>query len=485
MVADLVMLDLETASRNESMETTNLLQWMASAGARPSGSSQTAPGPDSRRSYVSPKLLCRQFPGAGRGLAALEPISPNEEIIRVPHSHLLNSHTIIKHIAQYNDDIRLGSLYGNVVVEGDKKPDDITAIYSQMSYEEMSNMSSFQLMGMYICLERARGEASFWKPLLDLMPGLEAFEYCPLVWEVMEVEGWREYLGMLPRVVRKHAEGVGERFWGDYEVVRLVVSAKAGPAGSGLGTSGPGPGTNGTSAGPGLGTESKAGTIGANALGLVPFLLAWLSINSRCLYMELPESKDTSDNFTMAPYVDYINHTDTDHCQIKIDSKGFHVTTTTSYVPGDQLFLSYGAHSNGFLLCEYGFCLDKNKWNDIDVSELILKQALEEQMQFLEHQGYYDDYTISESGGVSYRTEIALAVLQELVPSESRKLNAFILGVSAGEVYAKGSRAVLGGILRELREECEERMGVGKEGVWGVIGGLYGDMKGIIDRLDW
>ncbi|KAM9886540.1 hypothetical protein OXX79_014123, partial [Metschnikowia pulcherrima] len=79
--------------------------------------------------------------------------------------------------------------------------------------------------------------------------------------------------------------------------------------------------------------------------------------------MEVPQAKDAVDNFTMAPYVDFLNHSSEDQCGIKIDALGFQVFTSTSYKPGDELYFSYGPHSNEFLLCEYGFTLGQNKWN--------------------------------------------------------------------------------------------------------------------------
>ena len=88
--------------------------------------------------------------------------------------------------------------------------------------------------------------------------------------------------------------------------------------------------------------------------------------------MDLPTSKNSADNFTMAPYVDFMNHSCDDHCTLKIDGKGFQVRTTSQYNTGDQVYLSYGPHSNDFLLCEYGFVIPDNKWNDLDISQYII-----------------------------------------------------------------------------------------------------------------
>ena len=58
--------------------------------------------------------------------------------------------------------------------------------------------------------------------------------------------------------------------------------------------------------------------------------------------------QNSADNFTMAPYVDFMNHSCDDHCTLKIDGKGFQVRTTSQYNTGDQVYLSYGPHSNDF-----------------------------------------------------------------------------------------------------------------------------------------
>ncbi|EGV61876.1 hypothetical protein CANTEDRAFT_131349 [Yamadazyma tenuis ATCC 10573] len=193
----------------------------------------------------------------------------------------------------------------------------------------------------------------------------------------------------------------------------------------------------------------------------------------------------------MAPYVDFINHTDTDQCSLKIDGRGFHVSTTTTYEQGNQMYLSYGPHSNSFLLCEYGFTIPSNQWNDLDVSPVIIKQMNENQIEFLKANDYYGDYTIRKGSGVSYRTEIALAVLQEPQPQNSRKLNAYIQGLSEGEHYSAGSRLLLEAILTGPVKDYENSKHLHSNGkqdqieerILRCIGSLYEDLKDIVDDV--
>lgn len=405
------------------------------------------------------KITTKQFKHSGRGIAATESISSNHEIIRINHSYLLNSRSVIRHVCLYHQNPnKLPESYRNIDVPyRDPAPDkQVITIYTQICYEEMANMPSVQLVGLYICLEMNR-KCSYWKPFLDLLPEMESFEMTPLVWEILQFKCYKEHINRLPGPVKKHAARIKQRFVTDYKAVTAFLASK-------------------------LSSNESVDHYVTKEL----FLWVWMCINSRCLYMELAETKDKSDNFTLAPYVDFLNHSDSDHCKLVIDGRGFHVVTTSSYEPGDQLFLSYGAHANGFLLCEYGFILEENRWNEVDVSESILSRLSDIQKEFLNATGYYGDYTISKSSGVSYRTEIVLAVLQEETPKNSRKLNAYIKGISDGEGYVAGSKSILEDILVEMILEHQQYVdlerGHGHVQIEALIEKLHLDIIQIIEH---
>lgn len=93
------------------------------------------------------------------------------------------------------------------------------------------------------------------------------------------------------------------------------------------------------------------------------------------------------DNLTLVPLVDFLNHNDDSQisCMPRIDrfqkktsglGKFSIVCGEHEYkTVGEEILLSYGPHSNDFLLNEYGFTLTENTWNYIDVSAEVEKLA--------------------------------------------------------------------------------------------------------------
>lgn len=375
----------------------------------------------SLHSFISPKLVVKHTEGSGRGVYAHAAIGPNERLARIPPLFLLNFSSAIAHITKHNSSILLTEpCYHNLYVPPPVF-DRVGEIYARLPLALLLELLSFQILSVYLLLERFRGKTSFWKPFIDMLPEVSELGLAPVVWKILEVENCDLLWKSLPRSARKHSESVVARFEKDYAVVtqKLPDAAK-------------------------LFNRSD-------------FLWAWMSINSRCLYMDIPQGKDDSDNFTMAPYVDFLNHLSTDQCGIKIDTLGFHVVTSCKYLPGEELYFSYGPHSNEFLLCEYGFSLGDNKWNYIDFTDFIVPLFRPGHVEFLKNSGYYGEYTVNSSG-MSFRTEIALAVLQEETPDTSRKLRAFIDGISDGLVYAAKLKQLLHRILDKLNADCERKL---------------------------
>ena len=394
----------------------------------------------STHSYISPNIAVKDMKDFGRGIRAASPIKKKEMLLRIPHSFLLNFNTVVRHISRYNDSIKLQEAYYTsiYVPYGEIQEDHYTKIYSRLTMEEMLGLSSFQLLSFYICFEKQRGSSSFWKPFIDMLPETSDFDLAPLVWKVLKVDHYEELLKLLPNSTKRHMDKIYDRFQTDYNVVKDLISIKLKE----------------------ISDNERSNDLTDAIRHLVPielYLWSWMCINSRCLYMEIPQSKNAADNFTMAPYVDFLNHSCDDQCGLKIDGTGFQVYTTCSYNPDEQLFLSYGPHSNEFLLCEYGFTLPENKWNDLDVSDYILPLMKPQQIEFLNDYSYYGEYTINEESGMSFRTEVALAVLQELIPEESRKLLALVNGYNDGSVYERNSKTLLKKILERVIHDCDTK----------------------------
>lgn len=378
--------------------------------------------------FISPNIAVKDDATFGRGIYAKGPIKPNFLMISIPHSHLLNFTTVVAHITSYSDT----NPYKQI-----QTPKPLTDIHSRLfkllKLEDLMKLTSFQLISLFLCIERQR--ESFWSPFIDTLPDVAASSLNPLVWrfefKYNELKKW------LPQSTRDHADRVYERFKIDYKVVLGLMNE----------------------VGEYIGFEdldkSEAEQTGRKGF-TYDFLWAWLAINSRCLYMDIPQAKTNDDKFTLAPYVDFINHSSHDQCKLKIDSHGFHVTTTTSYDTDDQLFLSYGPHSNEFLLCEYGFTVPSNNpWNELDVTNIITELLSNEQKEFLKEVNFYEDYTINIESGLSFRVEVALATLQEVDPKYSRRLSALINGFTDGTVFKSKGKRLLQDILSKVISEAE------------------------------
>ena len=56
---------------------------------------------------------------------------------------------------------------------------------------------------------------------------------------------------------------------------------------------------------------------------------------------------------------------------------------------GDEVYLTYGAHTNDFLLVEYGFILAQNESKDMKLDHLILPKLSNEQAEVLKEDRFY------------------------------------------------------------------------------------------------
>jgi hypothetical protein len=370
------------------------------------------------RSYVSPRVEVRDDPAWGRGVCTVAPVAARELVVRIAPSLLLNYTTVVRHICRYSGAV-LPAAYAAVWVPEDGDEDGAeAAFYRRLALGDLTALSLVQLVSLYLCLEARRGAASFWAPFIAMLPPMSDFAMVPLVWQVLATPE-RALVEALPPAARQHAQRVLARFEQDYAAVARLVDARGGPA-----------------------------------VTAAQYVWAWMCVNLRCLYMDMPQRKSKHDNLTMAPYVDFLNHASDDECTLAVDLHGFLVYSGRAYGVGEQVFLSYGPHLNAFLLCEYGFVLSDNKWDDVDVTPQLARGMLPRQRDFLEAEGYWGDYTISASG-VSFRTEVALATMLEPAPEALRRLRALLDGVADGAAYARRSRTLLAAALEDVLRQCD------------------------------
>lgn len=234
----------------------------------------------------------------------------------------------------------------------------------------------------------------------------------------------------------------------------------------------------------------------------IPFQLyqwAWLTVNTRCLYTQI--SPHSSQNITLSPVIDLLNHTadNSKACVMKWDilqGMSIHTGPDVSYEPGDEIFITYGHHPNSFLAIEYGFAMDNNAHESLDLGPALpllcetykYKQndneknknepedlqsltdlaepqskrqrtdtATQKLTDFLSKIGYLGDYTISDSSSyISFRTVIAAIAIAH--QSNPRPAQLVADGAVDETNYEKDVERIIKPALSKRRKQIKQQL---------------------------
>jgi hypothetical protein len=157
----------------------------------------------------------------------------------------------------------------------------------------------------------------------------------------------------------------------------------------------------------------------------------WMVVNSRCFLWEYAIARrkpklqvNRDDCLALVPWGDYFNHTDReeDGFKVSMNPTGFIVTARKDYAGGDEVLGSYGSHRNDYLFAEYGFTMNTNVHEYIQLDEVIFRHLDPSQTRLLQDMGYYGKYSLYGPDLASqsvanlrinccFRTEIALAAM--------------------------------------------------------------------------
>ncbi|KAH7930793.1 SET domain-containing protein [Leucogyrophana mollusca] len=272
----------------------------------------------------------RKTPGAGHGLFALKSCPPSTPLFTIPATALMNIKT----------------LKTTYFTRG--SPESLTAI---------------QLMSLHLSLYRPQGEEDspdpLFGPYISTLP--RDFDSHPLTWLVKRIQnmaprGDVNLLQCLPPCVHDALQKLHTRFQEDWAAVTQFMHANP------------------------IATPARL----VNRISpddsdsLMDFVWAWLTgnqhtapVNTRCIYHRLKASKSDPDNVTMCPILDFANHTSELPHMTPVPSHAdiWNVAPVSKYgdsfsflspggifvQEGEQLYLTYGAHSNRTLFVEYGF----------------------------------------------------------------------------------------------------------------------------------
>ncbi|KAF4979365.1 hypothetical protein FZEAL_4406 [Fusarium zealandicum] len=142
------------------------------------------------------------------------------------------------------------------------------------------------------------------------------------------------------------------------------------------------------------------------------YLYAWLLINTRTFYNSMPKMKTyaQADRLVCMPAADLFNHAD-QGCQLSYSASGYSIGADRVYHQGEEVYVSYGPHSNDFLLTEYGFILDTNRWDEVYLDDVILPRLNKTQRADLASTDFLGRYTLDDQTLGCHRTQVALRLL--------------------------------------------------------------------------
>ncbi|TLD05870.1 uncharacterized protein PgNI_09058 [Pyricularia grisea] len=142
------------------------------------------------------------------------------------------------------------------------------------------------------------------------------------------------------------------------------------------------------------------------------FQYYWHIVNTRTFLYEVSETECYSweDRLALVPLADMFNHAD-EGCRVSYMPEHYVITTDRAYEAGEELFISYGDHSNDCLLTEYGFLLPNNRCDVICIDEIVLPRLDESAKELLHQRDLLGTYRLHLEKGPCSRAQAALRLL--------------------------------------------------------------------------
>lgn len=225
----------------------------------------------------------------------------------------------------------------------------------------LQKLSTMELISIFLMCEKCKGLSSYWYPYIRSLPEeyvlpaafpLEVLNHIPITISLMirnQIDLLKKYFEKLKKVLQI-LENHFEEFFG--------------------------------------------------LLTFDNFQWAWLSVNTRCIYMKCTNMSNnlhgSKNNLALAPVLDLLNHSP--HVQVKAgfnnETKCYEIIHLNKIEKYHQVFINYGPHTNQTLFLEYGFIVPDNpndyiffNWNEImSAFQYLIKDShIEEKLHFLQH----------------------------------------------------------------------------------------------------
>ncbi|TAQ84510.1 hypothetical protein B7494_g7176 [Chlorociboria aeruginascens] len=195
------------------------------------------------------------------------------------------------------------------------------------------------------------------------------------------------------------------------------------------------------------------------------YLYNWLLVSTRTFFYTSSRSAKSrtktkkplcrDDCLALVPLADNFNHADVG-CEVMFSPAGYRICTDRRVARGEEIYISYGNHSNDFLLAEYGFLLEENRWDEIRLDEMILPLFSEAQTQVLNDAGFLGKFVLDRDT-VCYRTQVALRLLcmpvgrwQRSVANGSEDEDKYRLAVD--KILLKALKLAVGSVDEKIKQ---------------------------------
>ncbi|ATZ45399.1 Bcrkm2 [Botrytis cinerea B05.10] len=201
------------------------------------------------------------------------------------------------------------------------------------------------------------------------------------------------------------------------------------------------------------------------------FIYNYSIVNSRTFYYLSPTIKPSKpqpskeNRLALNPFADYINHSSEPTVDATLSRAGYTLTASQPIKQGSEVHISYGSHNNDFLLVEYGFILEDNRWDEVTLDPWITPLLSVEQKEHLEETGFLGKYLLDRDT-ICYRTQVVLRILCLPIGRWRR----FVQGSEDEEVSEEDAGKVLLKVLMAGKVEIVETIKKVEESQAGLEG---------------
>ncbi|KAJ3499533.1 hypothetical protein NLG97_g244 [Lecanicillium saksenae] len=114
------------------------------------------------------------------------------------------------------------------------------------------------------------------------------------------------------------------------------------------------------------------------------YMHAWFVVNTRAFYQETRQTLlyPWRDRLALLPVADLFNHAAAG-CKVSYCADSYDIIADRQYLEGEEVYTSYGEHSNDFLLAEYGFLLSHNTKDRFDPEDFVSSRLNAEETTLL------------------------------------------------------------------------------------------------------